>query len=34
MLFNNLAFMPGLTFLSKGVWDWQPCGCQHSCSKR
>jgi len=26
MLFNNLAFLPGLAFFSKGVW--QPCGCK------
>jgi len=32
MLFNNLFFMSGLAFFSKGVW--QPCGCQHSCSQR
>jgi len=32
MLFNNLAFFPGFTFFSKGVW--QHCGCQHSYSQR
>jgi len=32
MLFNNLAFLPGLAFFSKGVW--QPCGGQHSHSPK
>jgi len=32
MLFNSLAFLPGLAFFSKGVW--QPYGCQHSYSQR
>jgi len=32
MLFNSLAFLPGLAFFSKGVW--QPYGYQHSYSQR
>ena len=39
MLFNRLAFLPGLAFFKRGLaffsnGVWQPCSCQHYSGNR